>query len=63
MCILPYENASHYFAQQEEIKSKTKVELEMLRDVLGLKTIPKRMECIDISNTVKQLLWPLMCVL
>ena len=41
----------------EEIKSKTKAELEMLRDVLGLKTIQKEWNVLIFQILVKQLLW------
>ena len=46
-----FDNAANFHKQQMELKSKSRVELEMLRDTLSLPEIPKRMECIDISNT------------
>ena len=46
-----FDNAANFYKQQIEIKSRSKVELEMLRDTLSLAEVPKRMECIDISNT------------
>ena len=45
-----FDNAANFYKQQSELRVG-RVELEMLKDTLSLETIPKRMECIDISNT------------
>ncbi len=43
-------NARHTLEDEERSGERLRVELEVLKDKLKLKRLPRRMECIDISN-------------
>ncbi|SMF33006.1 excinuclease ABC subunit UvrC [Pseudobacteriovorax antillogorgiicola] len=43
-------NARFYFDQNQNLQLKQKAELEILQSTLQLDRMPRRMECIDISN-------------
>lgn len=47
---MAYKNAEHHWEQEKNTHNGKAVELELLRDFLHLSRIPKRIECIDISN-------------
>jgi len=43
-------NAEYRLTEIARLKEKVQVELRMLQEHLGLRRLPQRMECIDISN-------------
>lgn len=43
-------NATYRIDELDRLAERSRVELEVLKDKLGLKRLPQRMECIDISN-------------
>lgn len=48
---LANKNALLHFDQMQALQLRQKTELEMLQNTLGLPKLPRRIECIDISNT------------
>ena len=47
---LSHKNAKFQTEQQDQLEVRRHSELELLQETLDLETLPKRIECIDISN-------------
>ncbi len=47
---LAVENAKFFADQQHQLKLRKRAELEILKDLLKLSVLPRKIECIDISN-------------
>ena len=47
---LAKKNAAHHLQQMKSVQSRAATELEILKEMIGLEEVPRRIECIDVSN-------------